>query len=123
PAGDRDANPAGGHLVPRDRLPGDEQGTAVPPKGTTRVEEDVHARAVRVGVKAQLGNVGLPRERGLVERLDIVEPDRDVQALEIDAPVHDGVEDEAVVRARRETERQGHSDSTISTAVSPRFRT
>ena len=60
---------------------------------------------------AQLRDVGLARERRLVQRLDVREAHRELEPFEIDPPVDDRVEHEAVVRAGREAERQRHACS------------
>ena len=73
------------------------------------VEQHVGGRAVGVGVVTELGDVGVAGERGLVERLDIGEARGKLEPFEIDPPVHDRVEHEAVVRAGREAERQRHA--------------
>ena len=93
----------------RDGALRNQQRPAVASQRAAGVEQHVVADAVGVGVIAQLGDVGLAGERGVVERLDVGEPDRELQPFEIDPPVHDRVEHEAVVRARREAQRERHA--------------
>jgi hypothetical protein len=57
----------------RDRSPGDEQRAAVPTERATGIEEHVVAGAVGVRVITELGDVGLSRERRLVQCFDVGE--------------------------------------------------
>src|SRR5207249_2156537 len=76
----------------------------------------------------ELGDVGFAGERRRVQRFDVRKPLRELQALEVDATIHDGVEHEAIVWAGRESERQLHTCSRMPRAhrfrlsiASPRF--
>jgi hypothetical protein len=51
-------------------------------------------------VEAEFRDVDVTGERRLVQRFDVCQPHRELEAFEIDAPVDDRIEDEAVVRAR-----------------------
>src|SRR5689334_3186022 len=55
----------------------------------------------------------------MIQRFDVGQRDIELEAFAIDAAVHHRVEHEAVVRARRERQRQLHTDSNSFTDCSP----
>src|SRR5437870_2698990 len=75
---------------------------------------------MRVRVVAELRDLGLSRERRAVQDFNVREVDDELEPFGIDAAVDDRVEHEAVVRTRRETERQLHVSSRMRRVVSAR---
>src|SRR5205823_613304 len=84
-------------------------------------EEHVIGAAMRVRVITDLRDRGVAGERGMVQRLDVHQSNRELEALQVDPPIHDRIEHEAVVRTRRERERQRHAWLTISSTPRPRL--
>jgi hypothetical protein len=86
--------------------PGDDQRAHAAAQRAAGAQHPPCAGEPAEGVVADLGDVELACERTLVERLDVVEHDLEAQRRR-DAAVHQRVEDEAVVGARREAEAEG----------------
>ena len=78
----------------------DEQRAAVPSERASRVQGHVAIGAERERMVAELRDVQPAGKCRAIQRFDVVEADVELQSLEVDAPVHDRVEDEAIVRAR-----------------------
>src|SRR5262249_56047669 len=91
------------------------------PDRATRVEQHVLIRAMRIGVITQFCDLSLAGERCIIEGFDVRQIDIEVESLEIDTTIHDRVEHEAIVRARRKTERQLHISSRMARTHRPRF--
>src|SRR5581483_2101216 len=68
-------------------------------------------------VIAQLADVDAAGERRGVQRLDVGQAHVEIEALEIDAPVHNRIEHEAVVGTGRKRQRQLHTCCRISAAA------
>ena len=77
----------------------DQQRPAVPPERAAGIEQHVIADAVRVRVETQFGDIDLAGKRRVVERLDVGHAHGEFKTFEIDAPMHDRIEHETVVRA------------------------
>ena len=99
-AWNRDRELPGRDLVPRDRPLRDQQRSAVASKRAAGIQQDVVVCAVRVRVITQLRDVRLAGKRRGIQRFDVCHADRELETLEIDPPVDDRVEHEAIVRAR-----------------------
>ncbi len=119
PAGNGDAQAAARDVGGGNGTPRDQQRPAIAAERAAGIEQDVSPGAVRVGVETELGDVDVAREGAMIQRLDVGERHAELEPLEIDAPMHDRVEHEAVVRTGREGERQRHGCSSTCAAASP----
>src|SRR4029453_10379072 len=99
----------------------DQQRRAVAAQRAAGVEQHIVARAIRVGVKTELGDVHLMRECRLVQRFHVGHANRELEPFEVDPPIDDRVEHEAVVRTRGEAQREFHWRSRILRAAAFRL--